>query len=125
METLSFQNEDHPLLTLPPIESHRYIIEWLFDVGPGMSYGMGLCPLTYQEINAWADGIEISAWERETLKILSSEYLSWSNKSTKKDCPAPYQEDRGMPDKRKSDAISSSLSDMFMSMANSQKKGGL
>ena len=122
---MSGKDENHPLLTLPPVESHRYIIEWLFDVGPGMSFGMGLCPLTYQEINAWADGIEISAWERETLKTLSSEYLSWSNKSTKDGCPAPYIEDTGMPDKEKSDAIASSMADMFRGMINPKRNGGL
>jgi hypothetical protein len=115
MEIFKSRDENHPLLNLPPLESHSYIIEWLFDVGPGMSFGLGLCPLTYQEINAWAVGISINPWERTMLKNLSSEYVSWSNKATKKDCPIPYAETEA-PTEAKEKAISNSLADSFRSM---------
>ena len=120
MESFKSINENHPLLTLPPLESHSYIIEWLFDVGPGMSFGMGLCPLTYQEINAWALGIDINPWERKILKNLSSEYVSWSNQATKEDCPIPYAETEA-PTEEKAAAITNGLADGFRSIMSAKR----
>lgn len=112
-----------PFLNLPRLESHSYIIEWLFDFGPGISYGMGLCPVSCQEIAAWANGIELSAWEMKTLRALSREYVSWSNKATKKDCEIPYIETANECSEQKANLISNEMLNYFKRLSENNKTG--
>lgn len=84
---------DGEVLEMPPCEAF-YIVSYLFEIGPGMSGGMGEAPITHGEIESWQrnTGIELNAWEARTLKRLSIEYLNESHKATKPDCPAPWDE---------------------------------
>lgn len=99
------------------------MIEWLFEFGPGVSSGMGLCPVSFQEIMAWADGIELSAWEIKTLKSLSHEYVSWSNKATKKDCEIPYIETTNECSEQKANLIGNEMLNYFKRLSDNQKIG--
>ena len=120
MEKFKQINSEHPYLEMPEIESHSYLIEWLFDVGPVMQSSMGSSPLTFQEIDSWADDIEISHWEKSTLKKLSSEYLSWLHQGSKKDCLVPYV--ANAPTKEHLSQVANSLLAGFMSMAEAGNK---
>lgn len=53
---------------------------------------MGNVPVTHSEIRAWQDntGIDLSAWEAQTLRRLSGEYLAQSQAAESTDCPAPW-----------------------------------
>jgi len=106
---------------MPTLESHSYIIEWLFDIGPMMYSSMGSSPISYQEIESWRDGIELSHWEKSTLKGLSAEYMNWLQKGAKKDCPVPYSALVMTPEKQTK--ISNSLSDFFTRLASKPSQG--
>lgn len=54
-----------------------HLVDYLWEIGPTMSMGMGAAPLTQSEIAAWQanTGIDLSAWEARTIRRLSSEFL--------------------------------------------------
>jgi hypothetical protein len=85
---------------LPDPGPAAHLIDYLFDMGPVMSGGMGPVPLSHSEIQAWQQntGVELRAWEASTLRRLSIEYLSTSADARDPSCPAPFtvapQEDR-------------------------------
>jgi len=65
-------------IELPPLDAGGYLVGYLFDVGPGISNGMGYGPVPYSEILAWqqATGIELTAWEGGMLRSLSCAYCN-------------------------------------------------
>lgn len=69
-----------------------YLVEYLFEVGPTVSTGMGPAIVGWRDLQAWQDmlGLELQPWESRLLRQLSAAYLSQSLKSEKPDCPAPY-----------------------------------
>lgn len=69
-----------------------YLVEYLFEVGPTISTGMGPAIIGWRDLQAWQElvGIDLEPWEARLLRKLSSAYLSQSLKSEKPDCPAPY-----------------------------------
>lgn len=78
---------------LPPLHSADYMIQHLWDVGPGVSFGMGLLPLSFQEIAAWQHGCgyRLRPWEVQSLRAMSVAYVAQMQKSTEPNCPAPWQ----------------------------------
>ena len=76
---------------MPPCDA-VYLIGYLFEVGPTLSGGMSLSPLSHAEIAAWQGniGIELDAWESRMLKRLSNEYCEESHKAAARDCPIPW-----------------------------------
>ena len=77
---------------MPQIDA-PHIIGYLYEIGPTMSTGMGLTPISFEEILAWQSltGIELDPWETRILRRLSYDYLSESHKAEKADYPAPWQ----------------------------------
>ena len=69
-----------------------HIINYLFEIGPALSIGMGQVPLTHSEIQAWQTntGIELNSWESRAIKSLSIEYCNEMHKATSMDCPSPW-----------------------------------
>lgn len=61
-------------------------------MGPITANGMGLQPVTWQELQAWREssGTHCDPWELEQVKMLSMVYLDQFNKAEKPDCPAPW-----------------------------------
>lgn len=57
-----------------------------------MSTGMGLVPLSFQEIQSWLylSERELSWWEIQTIKELSRAYTAELNNSTEIDSEIPY-----------------------------------
>ncbi len=71
----------------------------------------GITAVDYQEIKCWCDltGESLTAWEVDTLRLLSSIYAIETMKSTKEDYKCPIEfEDRAEKNKR--------LDDMFRVM---------
>jgi hypothetical protein len=56
-----------------------------------MQGGMGLIPLTWQEISAWQEssGISLATWEANAIRRASKEYARQVSISDKPDCPPP------------------------------------
>ena len=79
---------------MPALDCGEHLIDLLWKWGPAMSSSMGESPLTHQEISYCQanTGIELSAWEAETLIRLSREYLGESHRATKRDCKPPFVE---------------------------------
>lgn len=71
-----------------------HLIEYLFEIGPVLSGGMGEAPLNHAEIDAWQrnTGINLTAWEARTLRRLSASYLAEMQASAQADRPSPWPE---------------------------------
>lgn len=69
-----------------------YLANYLWEIGPVSSGGMGPAPITHMEIRAWQEntGIDLSSWEARTLRDLSGAYLGQSSQSEDPSCPAPW-----------------------------------
>lgn len=61
-----------------PEVSAGYLLDYLMEIGPAASGGMGPVPVTHGEIRSWQEntGIELSPWEARLLRSLSREYVS-------------------------------------------------
>lgn len=78
-------------ITMPECDA-IYLVEYLFEVGPVISGGMGDAPISHLELDAWQrnTGIELQSWEVRAMHRLSIEYLSESQAAVKFDAPAPW-----------------------------------
>lgn len=85
---------------LPPCDA-PYLADYLFEIGPSASGGMGDGPIGHGDIAAWManTGIRLTPWEARTLRRLSVDYVAESHKATKRNCPAPWQSDEFEVDK--------------------------
>lgn len=80
---------ERPLL---PPNPAPYLTEWLFDVGPSGSNGMGETPIDYRDLVAWQDitGVELMPWEATTIRRLSRDFVAERHRAKEPACPAPY-----------------------------------
>lgn len=80
---------------IPDLGAARYLLDLLFEVGPVQSTGMGLGPLSWQEIMAFALATnEITEpWELRALRTMSEAYLAELDRGKSLLCIAPA--DRG------------------------------
>ena len=79
---------------MPPLECGEHLVDLLWNWGPTMCTSMGDSPMTHQELSycQMNTGVELSAWEAETLVRLSREYFGESSRATKRDCKPPFAE---------------------------------
>jgi len=65
----------------------------LFEAGLVSQSGMGIAPLSWQEIHAWLDctGLHLHTWEVCTIKQMSDAYASEFSQASKPDAKPPYQ----------------------------------
>lgn len=77
---------------MPPVEVGGYLVDYLLDVGPVGSTGMGLAVISYSELQAWQQctGIAMQPWEVMLLRRLSADYMVESKRAEKPDCPPPF-----------------------------------
>lgn len=70
----------------------RYLVDYLFEVGPTGAGGMGPAPLTHQELLAWQQNMRrfLQPWEISMLRRLSIEWISESHRAEERDAPAPF-----------------------------------
>lgn len=77
----------------PSVEHYENLLEHLSEVGPVATTGMGIAPISFQEIEAWqrCTEVQLSGWEASTLRDLSVTYVEQYNRSESPNCPEPYQ----------------------------------
>lgn len=92
MATLRSANEDQPSLQFPEVGEGAYLIGMLHEAGLMSSSGMGIVPLSWQEIEAWMRVTESTPelWERMVIRELSEVYVSELNQATEKNRPSPW-----------------------------------
>lgn len=85
-------DDDSVFLQFPDLNGAGYMVALLREAGLNMSNGMGAVPLSWQEIEAWlrATELELSIWEKLTIREMSEVYVTEMVKSTGKHCVAPY-----------------------------------
>jgi hypothetical protein len=93
------------LLALPDISGGDHLLYWLREFGPFSTGPAGVEPVSFMEIQAWANLTQTKMLPEEALILrrLSMLYCSQYRKSEKPDCPAPYidtQIDRAAVSKR-------------------------
>jgi hypothetical protein len=68
-----------------------YLVNFFRELGSCLQTGMGLIPLTWQEIESWQrqNGLELKAWEVKALKLASSAHVSQVAISANPNCPPP------------------------------------
>lgn len=88
----------------PPLECAEHIINYLFEVGPVMSGGMGSIQITNTELRDWQQniGIRLQPWEARFIRRLSGDYLGESHRAAKEGCPAPWKSEIEYVDKKQS-----------------------
>lgn len=94
MATFKELDEKHPSLELPDLAEYAagYVIGLLHESGLMSTNGMGPVPISWLEIDAWlrTANLDLSLWEKLTVKRLSEEYVSELLQASDKNRPAPY-----------------------------------
>lgn len=89
------QNVEAPtVVEMPEIDpAFGYLLELFFLSGQCMSTGMGLVPLSWQEIDAFirVNQLDLTLWEIETIKAMSDAYCAEHAKATEPNRSAPYK----------------------------------
>jgi len=90
------------LAELPEVDGAEYILAYLMEVGPVSHGGMGMAPISYQEIQAWSTltGTNLSPWDSLMLRQLSRAYVNQYNESKDPHSQAPYEEAMTLEQKR-------------------------
>jgi hypothetical protein len=72
-----------------------FMVGYFMEVGPVVSTGMGPAPISWQDLLAWQSciGVCLPPWQLRMLVGMSQEYVSFSRKAEKPDCPAPWVEE--------------------------------
>lgn len=85
-------DENSSFLKLPKLDGADYLVNLLFEAGLLESTGMGAAALSWSEIESWlrVTQLDLSVWERLTIKSMSEVYVAELSTATKKDSPAPY-----------------------------------
>lgn len=104
--------------SLPDVPT-QYLIEYLFEVGPTISTGMGPAIIGWRDLQSWQEllGISLHPWELRILRKLSADFLAQSLKSEKLDCPAPYLS----PQELNRASVSKRVGNAFRSLMSAQK----
>ncbi len=92
-ERIRAERKDESYLPeLPRVDGAAYLVAYLWDIGPTMVAGMGLGPLTHEEIRAWQSntGVPLQPWETRILRQLSMDYIVEMRDAEKPSCPAPW-----------------------------------
>mgnify|MGYP007065673354 CR=1 FL=1 len=79
---------------MPDMGVADYFTSLLSEVGEARLNGERIASLTWEEIRAWqcATGVQISPGEAESIRYLSSCYVSQYYQSIEPECPAPHIE---------------------------------
>jgi hypothetical protein len=90
---LEIIKEDGRAPHYPPLECAQHIVNYLFEIGPVMSGGMGTVQISNTELQDWQRniGITLNPWEARFIRKLSADYQSESHRAAKEGCPAPWQ----------------------------------
>lgn len=77
---------------MPP-DPAPHITARLSEIGLCEAAGMGVVPLSWQTIDAWArlTGVQLAPWEARLIRKLSSDYVSMTRKAESENCPPPWR----------------------------------
>jgi hypothetical protein len=82
---------------LPNIEGWEYLVSLLDNAGTILQTGMGVAPLTWQELESWKNVYsqelvcwKFSFWELSTMKDMSYAYCAELGQASDKNRPQPY-----------------------------------
>ena len=83
---------DSSFLQLPDLDGAEYLVAHFREAGLMSSQGMGVIPLSWQEIESWlrVTELQLSVWEKLTIREMSEAYVGEFNKASAKDAAAPY-----------------------------------
>ncbi len=114
MATLRAANDDQPSLKLPDVGDGAYIVAMLHEAGLVSSSGMGVLPLSWQEIEAWLRVTQTDAqlWERLLVRELSESYVGEFNRASEKGCASPWS-----PPVEEVEAVRVDVADRLLSFA--------
>lgn len=76
-------------MELPEVEGCDYLVRAFILSGMTLSNGMGSTPLTWQELSAFREVVELDAWESKQIMQMSKAYCSMMYKAEER-IPAPY-----------------------------------
>jgi hypothetical protein len=70
-----------------------YLFQYLLDAGVFLNTGMGRVPLTWQELESFQkqQGIELSPFELDVIRMASSAFVHQSEAATNPNCPPPLR----------------------------------
>ena len=79
---------------LPEVEACGYLIDYLFEVGPVQSNGMGAMPVSFEELCAWQTLCHhsLDPWEVLTLRSMSAAYAQEAQTADQPNAPPPWLE---------------------------------
>jgi hypothetical protein len=105
---------------MPPVLAGWHLVARLFEVGPTGGDG----PVTFQELQAWSamTGCSLSAWEAQTLRILSSRFMAMSHKAIEPACPPPYAPARPLTRPQVADKLSAMFAKLERQHAQDARK---
>ena len=74
--------------------SAPFIVSQLLEIGPVIAGAMGVSPIDWRDLHAWqcVTGVPLPPWQSKMLVELSREYVAFSRKAEKADCPPPWAE---------------------------------
>lgn len=77
---------------LPPNPA-PHLLTWLIEIGLTEAAGMGVVPISWREIDAWANRtrIDLPPWEARLIRQLSSAYVAESKAAESESRPPPWQ----------------------------------
>lgn len=103
---------------LPPNPA-PYLVDWLFEIGPGGPMEGPLC-IRHIAADLEALGIEVQPWEAMILRQLSRQYLNESHEARKPDRIPPYSGAKAEIENRR-DMVASKVNAAFAGLVG--KKG--
>jgi hypothetical protein len=102
-----------------------FLVPIFQEIGPSIQTGMGPVPISWRDLAAWQQCIEVKLlpWECRSLISMSREYVSFFPEAEKEDCPDPSEVVEITDEQRQ--IISSGLKSHFSSLvAQSAKPRG-
>lgn len=75
-------------------DSDPFIINAFHQLGLASSNGIGVTPISWQELSALNEmaRLELSSWESEALIAMSRDYVNWNIKGKEKNCLSPWDD---------------------------------
>ncbi|USU06287.1 hypothetical protein NF699_06400 [Sphingomonadaceae bacterium OTU29LAMAA1] len=69
-----------------------HITDWLIEIGLTEAMGMGVGPISWLAIDAWASrcALPLQPWESRLLRRLSAAYVAEGRRAEDETCPPPW-----------------------------------
>lgn len=80
---------------MPEVEEAEYLLKYWHDAGTVGQGGMGITPLSWQEIRAWRleRTLRLEDYEITAIRALSCDYVSEYHAGTETNRPPPFEYD--------------------------------